>query len=81
MLLQRGADGDLAEAQQAMDRLANLLAGTDSAMRDIAVLRLQALIARARGDEITYQDWVIRYRAMAEALGFEGHIACAAAMS
>jgi hypothetical protein len=78
-LLERGAEGDLAEAQEAIDRLANLLAD-GSAIREITLLRLRALLARARGDEVAYRDLVIRYRAMAESLGFEGHIAWAEAM-
>ncbi len=79
-LVDRGADGDLAEAQEAIDWLANLRADQDSAILDITLLRLQALMARARGDDITYRDLVSRYRAMAKSLGFEGHIAWADAM-
>ena len=79
-LLDRGAEGDLAEAQEAIDRLANLPADEGSAMRDITLLRLRALLARARGDEVAYRDLVDRYRAMAKSLGFEGHIAMAEAM-
>ena len=48
-------------------------------MRDIWLLRLRALLARARGD-VAYRDFVDRYHAMAESLGFEGHIAWAEAM-
>ena len=79
-LLGRGADGDLAEAQEAIDRLAVLAADDGSAMLDITVLRLRALLTRVRGDEVAYPDLVNRYRAMAESLGFEGHIAWARAM-
>ncbi len=78
-LLERGAEGDLAEAQEAFDRLANLPADEDSAMREITLLRLRALLARARGDDVAYRDLTIRYRATAESLGFEGHIAWAEA--
>ena len=78
-LLERGAEGDLAEAQEAIDRLANLPADEGSAMREITLLRLRALLARARGDDVAYRDLVSRYRAMAESLGFEGHIAWAEA--
>ena len=79
-LLERGAEGDLAEAQEAIDRLANLPADDGSAMRDITLLRLRALLARAHGDDTAYRDYRDRYRAMATALGFEGHIAWAEAM-
>ncbi len=47
---------------------------------EITLLRLRALLARARGDDVAYRDLVSRYRAMAESLGFEGHIAWAEAM-
>ena len=53
---------------------------TSSAMREITLLRLRSLLARARGDDVTYRELVGRYRAMAESLGFEGHIAMAQAM-
>jgi class 3 adenylate cyclase len=79
-LLERGANGDLAEAQQAIDRLANLRADQASAMREITLLRLRALLARARGDDVAHRELVGRYLAMAESLGFEGHIAWAEAM-
>ena len=79
-LLERGAEGDLAEAQEAIDRLANLSADDGSAIREITLLRLRALLSRARGDDVAYRDLVSRYHAMAESLGFEGHIAWAVAM-
>ena len=79
-LLERGAEGDLAEAQEQFDRLANLAADQDSAMLDITLLRLRALLSRARGDDTAYRDYRDRYRAMAKSLGFEGHIAMAKAM-
>jgi class 3 adenylate cyclase len=80
MLLQRDADGDLAEAQDAIDRLANLPADAGSAMRDITLLRLRTLVAQARGDDVAHQDLMIRYRAMAKSLGYDGHIAWAEEM-
>jgi hypothetical protein len=79
-LLERGAEGDVAEAHKAIDRLADLLPDDGSAMGEITLLRLRALLARARGDDVAYRDLVSRYRAMAESLGFEGHIAWAEAM-
>jgi class 3 adenylate cyclase len=79
-MLERGAESDLAEAQEEFDRLANLRADQDSAMLEITLLRLRALLARARGDDVAYQDLVSRYHAMAESLGFEGHIAWAGSM-
>ena len=55
-LLERGAEGDLTEAQEAIDRLANLRADQGWAMLEITLLRLRALLARARGDDVAYRD-------------------------
>jgi class 3 adenylate cyclase len=79
-LLERGTEGDLAEAQQEFVRLANLWADDGSAMREITLLRLRTLLAGARGDDVAYPELVSRYRAIAESLGFEGHIDWAEAM-
>ena len=79
-LLERGAEGDLAEAQEAIDGLTSVPAHEGSAIVDITLLRLRALLSRARGDDVGYRDLVCRYRTMAESLGFEGHTACAKAM-
>jgi hypothetical protein len=80
LLLARGGDGDLAEAETAVDRLA--AAPTDDlwAARDIMLLRLRALLARALGDEAAYREYREGYCDMANSLGFEGHIAWAEAM-
>ena len=80
-LLERGAEGDLAEAQEAIDRLANLPVDEHWAMLEITLLRLRALLARANGDDTAFRDYRDRYRAMATELGFEGHIAWAEAMT
>jgi hypothetical protein len=48
---------------------------------EITLLRLRALLSMACGDDIAYRDLTDRYRAMAESLGFEGHIAMARAMA
>jgi hypothetical protein len=79
-LLDRGAESDVVEAEAAIERLAAAPADEGLVMRDIWLLRLRALAARARGDHIAYRDLVNRYRAMAESLGFEGHTAWAQAM-
>jgi hypothetical protein len=79
-LLERGEGNDLAEAEAAMDRLGTWRAEQVSAIRDITVLRLRVLLARARGDDVAFRDLLARYRAMAESLGFEGHIDWAEAM-
>jgi len=80
-LLERGAEDDLTEAQEAIDRLANLPTDEGWAMREITLLRLRALLSRARGDDVAYRDFWDRYRDMARSLGFEGHTAWAEAMS
>jgi hypothetical protein len=80
LLLDRGTEGDVTEAQSAIDRAAKLPAGEGFVVRDIMLLRLRALLARAHGDEVAYRDLAERYRAVAESLGFEGHIAMAEAM-
>jgi hypothetical protein len=79
-LLARGADGDVHEAETAIDRLATVAADNGFVVRDVMLLRLRALLARARGDEAAYRDYRDRYRDMAKTLGFEGHIAWAEAM-
>jgi ATP/maltotriose-dependent transcriptional regulator MalT len=73
-LLERAAEGDLTEAQEAIDWIANVAAEHNSAVLAITLLRLRALLSRARGDEMDYRDYRDRYRAMAKSLGFEGHV-------
>jgi hypothetical protein len=79
-LLERGADGDAAEAEAAIERLATAATDDGLATRDILLLRLRALLARAHGDAAAYAHFRDRYRDMAGSLGFEGHIAWAEAM-
>jgi class 3 adenylate cyclase len=79
-LLDRGADGDLVEAESAIERLAAAPADEGLVMREIWLLRLRALLARAHGDAAAYADLRDRYRELAKTLGFEGHIAWAEAM-
>ncbi len=77
-LVARGMDSDLAEADAAIERLACALPGASWAVRDIYVLRCRALLAQARGDDAAYRDFRDRYRAMANELGYEGHMKWAA---
>ena len=53
-LLERGADADVAEAEAAIDRLAAAPADDGLVIREIWLLRLRALLARAHGDAATY---------------------------
>ncbi len=80
-LLERAAEGDLTEAEEAIERLADLWADQGSVMLDITLLRLRALLARSRADNVVYRDLVGRYREMAKSAGYEGHIALAEEMS
>jgi hypothetical protein len=80
-LLASGAKADLAEAEATIERLAAAPADNVLVIRDIWLLRLRALLARAHGDDVGYRDLVGRYRAMAESLGFEGHTAMAKSMA
>jgi hypothetical protein len=79
-LLDRAADGELAEAEAAIDRLAAAPADEGSVLRDIWLLRLRALLARADGDAAAYAHFRDRYRDRAKTLGFEGHMKWAEAM-
>src|ERR1700722_9181378 len=79
-LLDRGTDGDVAEAEAARQRLADAATDGGFAMNDIWLLRLHALLARARGDAGAYAGFRDRYRDMAKSFGFKGHIAWAQAL-
>jgi hypothetical protein len=80
-LLERGAEGDLAEAEAAIERLVAAPADEGLAIRDIWLLRLRALLSKAHGDAAAYAHFRDRYRDMAKTLGFEGHMAWAEAMT
>jgi hypothetical protein len=79
-LLERRVDGDASEAEAAIERLAAAPTDDGLAARDIWLLRLRALLARAQGDAAAYADLRDSYRDMARTLEFEGHIAWAEAM-
>jgi hypothetical protein len=49
-------------------------------LRNVTLLRLRALVARACGDDVAYRELKNRYRTMPASLGFEGHMAMAEAM-
>jgi class 3 adenylate cyclase len=79
-LLERGANGDVIDAEAAIARLAAAQDDEGPVIRDIWLLRMRALLAQALGDETAYHDYRDRYRAMARSLGFAGHIKWAEAM-
>lgn len=73
-------EGDLDEAESAIEQLAAAATDEGLVVHEITTLRLRALLARARGDDASYGDYRDRYRTMAKSLGFEGHIKWAEAM-
>jgi adenylate cyclase len=73
-LLQRGTDADTADAEAAIERLAAVPTDPGFVLHELPLLRLRALLARARGDEAAYREFRDRYRKTATSLGFEGHI-------
>jgi hypothetical protein len=75
----RGSDTDVQEAATAIERLAAAPADDGLVIREVWLLRLRALLARAR-EETGYLDYRDRYRDMATELGFEGHMKWAEAM-
>jgi class 3 adenylate cyclase len=79
-LLEGGTDSEIQEAEAAVERLSTLPVLDGWAYCDLILLRLRALLARARGEEVAYRDFADRYRGMATSLGFEGHIKAAEAM-
>ena len=79
-MLDRAAKDDIGEAEAAIDRLAAFPTDDGLVIRDVWLLRLRALLARARGDETAYRDYRDHYRAMATELDFEGHMKWAGEM-
>lgn len=79
-LLDRSGKGDVDEAEAAMERLADAPADDGLVLREIWLLRLRALLARAHGDAAAYPQFRDRYCNMAKSFGFEGHTAWAEAM-
>jgi len=79
-LLDRGAGTDVAEAEAAIERLAGAATDGGFAMYDIWLLRLRALLARARGDTGAYVHFRDRYHGMAKSFGFEEHVTWVEAM-
>ena len=79
-LLRRGHPGDLEEAQAAVDRLAAMPTEPVYLYHELPLLRLNAMLAEARGDDERYRTFRDRYRTRAESTGMEGHIALARAM-
>jgi hypothetical protein len=80
-LLEGGAQADVAEAEATIERLAAAPAEDGLVIRDVWLLRMRTLLARARGDDVAFQDLASRHRSMAKTLGLEGHIEWAEALA
>lgn len=80
LLLRRGADGHLAEAESIIERLAATPTDPGFVLYELPLLQMRALLARAQGIEDTYRDYRDHYRKMATELGFQGHMQWAMAM-
>ena len=80
-LLERSGSADVQAAQAEIDRLAAVHTDAGFVWNEFWLLRLRALLARARGDEAEYRQFADRYRAMAVDLDYQGHIAVAEAMT
>jgi adenylate cyclase len=70
-LIGRFKESDLSEAEGVVERLA-AIPGDEWVARDIMLLRLRTMLARAHGNEAGYLDLRDRYRALTTSLGFEG---------
>ena len=79
--MSRGSAADVKDAELAIDRLAAVPTEPGFVLHELPVLRLRALLARARGDEPGYQRFLERFRAKAAEADFEGYLAQAEAMS
>jgi adenylate cyclase len=80
LLLRRGEADDLAEAAAAIERLAAVPTDPGFVLHELPLLRLRALLARARHDESGSWKYAKDYAALANLLGFEAHPVQAGAM-
>ena len=76
-----GTPADLQAAEVEIERLTAVRTDPGFVFYKISLLRLRALLARARGDEAGYRHFADRYHAKAVELDFAGHIAIAEAMT
>jgi adenylate cyclase len=79
-LLNRDRDGDLDEARRVIDDLAATPVSSGFVYHELPLLRLNAMLAKALGEEDRYRQFRDQYRVRTESSGFEGHIALAHAM-
>ena len=71
-LLARSTRADLHAAHAAIERLAALPVDPGFVLHEVPLLRLRALLARARGDATAYAQFRDRYREMATSLASRG---------
>jgi adenylate cyclase len=74
-LVDRGAQGDLNEAQLAIDRLASVPAEPALVLHKLPLLRLRARMAWVRGDHAASRKFMQDYRTKAAAADFEPLVA------
>jgi adenylate cyclase len=74
LLVQRGSIGDQNEAQAAIDHLAAVPTDPGFVLHELPLLRSRALLARARGDESGYRNFLEQHRAKAATAGFDALI-------
>jgi hypothetical protein len=70
----------VARAQSAINRLADARMDDGLVVRDVTLLRLRTLLARARGDETAYCDYRDRHSSLATLLRCERYMKWAEAM-
>lgn len=79
-LIARGANGDLCDAQSAIDRLTAVPTDPGFVLNEVPLLKMRALMARARGQQSAWSEAVTRYRNAARSCGFAGHLTSANAL-
>jgi adenylate cyclase len=80
VLLTRGLQRDLAEADAVIQRWTELTTDLGVTLREVWSLRMRAQLARARREETGSRELRERYQRKSAEFGFKGHIALAAAM-
>lgn len=79
VLIRRGSEGDHDEAQAAIDQLATVPTDPGFVLHELPLLRSRALLALARGDEISYRNLLKEHRDRAAAAGFDALMAAPSA--
>jgi len=79
-LLARGSAADFEDAERAVDTLEAVPTEPGFVLHQLPILRLRALLARARGDDDGYRQFSKRFRDKAKEAEFEGYLAQAEEM-